>query len=99
MVSPRGNYQLTLAEARELCASKNMHLATVAQLEAGFRQGLNLCNCGWLDDGTARYAVQYPEDRCGGKDAEPGLQVCTWQTTWNAYCFNSASLAANEDNE
>lgn len=90
--SPQGRYKLTLNEARELCASKNMELATVSQMETAFDQGLNLCHCGWLDDGTARYAVQYGEAGCGGKRSKPGIRRCGWQSMWDAYCFNSMSL-------
>ena len=82
-----GTYTLTLAAARTLCASKGAKLATLAQLQAAWDLGMDVCACGWLDDGSARFPIQWPNSDCGSEPA--GLRTWVHDTNrlFNAYCF------------
>ncbi|NXO31670.1 PGCA protein, partial [Cisticola juncidis] len=65
--------QFTFAEAQRHCESQNATLASVGQLHAAWRQGLDRCYAGWLADGSLRYPIVSPRPACGG-DA-PGVRT------------------------
>uniref|UniRef100_A0AAY4DQD7 Brevican core protein n=1 Tax=Denticeps clupeoides TaxID=299321 RepID=A0AAY4DQD7_9TELE len=65
--------RLTLAEAKAFCESKDAELATTGQLYAAWNDGLNHCSPGWLADGSVRYPIVIPRERCGG--SEPGVKT------------------------
>lgn len=87
MKSSEGIYKYSLQQARDACASAGAALATLAQLKDAYRQGYGFCRCGWLDNGTAGYVVQWPENACGGKNVASRVHTCNWRRTWDAYCF------------
>ncbi|KAM9824638.1 brevican core protein-like [Neosynchiropus ocellatus] len=61
--------QLTFPEARSYCRTHGAELATTAQLYSAWSQGLDHCSPGWLSDGSVRYPIVTPRDRCGGPQA------------------------------
>ncbi|NXJ75058.1 PGCA protein, partial [Trogon melanurus] len=65
--------QFTLPEAQRYCKSQNATLASVGQLHAAWKQGLDRCYAGWLADGSLRYPIVSPRPACGG-DA-PGVRT------------------------
>ncbi|XP_021263159.1 aggrecan core protein isoform X1 [Numida meleagris] len=65
--------QFTFQEAQLYCASQNATLASVGQLHAAWKQGLDRCYPGWLADGSLRYPIVSPRSACGG-DA-PGVRT------------------------
>ncbi|XP_062394823.1 brevican core protein [Sardina pilchardus] len=65
--------QLTLAEAKAYCERQGAELATTGQLYAAWNDGLNHCSPGWLADGSVRYPIVTPRERCGGP--EPGVKT------------------------
>ncbi|NXP36976.1 PGCA protein, partial [Leiothrix lutea] len=65
--------QFTFAEAQQYCESQNATLASVGQLHAAWKQGLDRCYAGWLADGSLRYPIVSPRPACGG-DA-PGVRT------------------------
>ncbi|NWZ14096.1 PGCA protein, partial [Agelaius phoeniceus] len=65
--------QFTLPEAQRFCESQNATLASVGQLHAAWKQGLDRCYAGWLADGSLRYPIVSPRPACGG-DA-PGVRT------------------------
>ncbi|XP_032927012.1 aggrecan core protein [Catharus ustulatus] len=65
--------QFTFAEAQRYCESQNATLASVGQLHAAWKQGLDRCYAGWLADGSLRYPIVSPRAACGG-DA-PGVRT------------------------
>lgn len=65
--------QFTFPEAQQYCESQNATLASVGQLHAAWKQGLDRCYAGWLADGSLRYLIVSPRPACGG-DA-PGVRT------------------------
>ncbi|XP_068059830.1 aggrecan core protein isoform X1 [Anomalospiza imberbis] len=65
--------QFTFPEAQQYCESQNATLASVGQLHAAWKQGLDRCYAGWLADGSLRYPIVSPRPACGG-DA-PGIRT------------------------
>ncbi|NXA33102.1 PGCA protein, partial [Eudromia elegans] len=66
-------YLFTFQEAQEYCESQNATLASVGQLHAAWKQGLDRCYAGWLADGSLRYPIVSPRPACGGD--EPGVRT------------------------
>ncbi|XP_029514188.2 brevican core protein-like [Oncorhynchus nerka] len=61
--------QLSLDEARAYCEKEGAELATTGQLYVAWSKGLDSCNPGWLSDGSVRYPIIIPRERCGGPQA------------------------------
>ncbi|XP_041664533.1 brevican core protein-like [Cheilinus undulatus] len=58
--------QLSFAEAQSYCRAAGAQLATTAQLYSAWSEGLDRCSPGWLSDGSVRYPILTPRERCGG---------------------------------
>lgn len=77
-------------------------LATTAQLYVAWNDGLNHCSPGWLADGSVRYPIVTPRERCGG--GEPGVRTVyrysnqtgfpEVHTKHDVYCFTSKAPLA-----
>ncbi|CAB1351026.1 unnamed protein product [Coregonus sp. 'balchen'] len=61
--------QLSLDEAWAYCEKEGAKLATTGQLYMAWSEGLDRCNPGWLSDGSVRYPIITPRERCGGPQA------------------------------
>ncbi|XP_029929038.1 brevican core protein [Myripristis murdjan] len=89
--------RFTLWEAKAYCQSQWAQLATTGQLYAAWNDGLNHCSPGWLADGSVRYPIVTPRERCGG--GEPGVRTVYRysnqtgfpepHTRHDVYCFRS----------
>ncbi|XP_049902622.1 brevican core protein [Epinephelus moara] len=89
--------RFTFWEAKAYCLSHGAELVTTAQLYAAWNDGLNLCSPGWLADGSVRYPIVTPRERCGG--GEPGVRTVyrysnqtgfpEAHTRHDVYCFRS----------
>lgn len=87
--------RFTLAEAKAYCEQENSTLANTGQLYAAWNDGLNHCSPGWLADGSVRYPIVTPRERCGG--SEPGVKTVYRYSNqtgfpepysrYDAYCF------------
>ncbi|KAM9385685.1 brevican core protein-like [Pholidichthys leucotaenia] len=100
--------QLTFDEAQSFCIAAGAELATTAQLYLAWSEGLDRCNPGWLADGSVRYPINSPRERCGGNQAGvKTLYRFANQTGFpepsslhDVYCFRgnrSASSASSMD--
>uniref|UniRef100_UPI0037E717FD brevican core protein-like n=1 Tax=Semicossyphus pulcher TaxID=241346 RepID=UPI0037E717FD len=58
--------QLSFDEAQSYCRAAGAELATTAQLYSAWSDGLDRCSPGWLSDGSVRYPIVTPRERCGG---------------------------------
>ncbi|XP_074862686.1 aggrecan core protein [Carettochelys insculpta] len=97
--------EFTFPEAQAYCESQNATLASVGQLHAAWKLGLDRCRAGWLADGSIRYPIVTPRPACGGD--KPGVRTIYLypnQTGFpdplsrhHAFCFRA--LPALEDLE
>ncbi|XP_066270011.1 collagen alpha-1(XXIII) chain-like [Branchiostoma lanceolatum] len=87
--SPAGTYKYDLDEAKHACAEKGATLASYHQLYEAWQDGLDLCACGWLTDGTARYPTQRARQGCGSVQVNNcGTQL----SAADAWCFRTLSI-------
>lgn len=94
--------RFTFREAKAYCLSHRAVLATTAQLYVAWNDGLNHCSPGWLADGSVRYPIVTPRERCGG--GEPGVRTVyrysnqtgfpEVHTKHDVYCFRSKTPPA-----
>uniref|UniRef100_A0A3P9H9N8 Versican core protein n=1 Tax=Oryzias latipes TaxID=8090 RepID=A0A3P9H9N8_ORYLA len=59
-------YTLDFHQAKEACRSIHASIATPAQLDAAFQDGLDQCDAGWLADQSVRYPITRPRRGCEG---------------------------------
>ncbi|NXN45050.1 PGCB protein, partial [Rhinoptilus africanus] len=91
--------KFTLEEAAAHCRALGAQLARTGQLYAAWSGGLDACNPGWLADGSVRYPIVTPRERCGG--ALPGVKPIFLfrnqtgfpdaQSRYDAYCFREGT--------
>lgn len=92
--------QVSFDEAQSYCRAAGAELATTAQLYLAWSEGLDRCSPGWLSDGSVRYPIRTPRERCGGPQAGvKTLYRFSNQTGFpkpsglhDAYCFKGESL-------
>lgn len=65
--------KLSFDDAEAYCRTAGAELASTAQLYLAWSEGLDHCSPGWLSDGSVRYAITIPRDRCGGP--QPGVRT------------------------
>ncbi|KAM6229205.1 brevican core protein isoform 4-T4 [Spheniscus humboldti] len=94
--------KFTLEEAAAHCQALGAELASTGQLYAAWNAGLDACSPGWLADGSVRYPIVTPRERCGG--ALPGVKTIFLfrnqtgfpdaQSRYDAYCFREEERGA-----
>ncbi|XP_015505477.1 brevican core protein isoform X2 [Parus major] len=94
--------RFTLEEAAQRCRALGAELASPGQLYAAWNAGLDACSPGWLADGSVRYPIVTPRERCGG--ALPGVKTIfvfrnqtgfpDAQSRYDAYCFREEEQGA-----
>ncbi|XP_075593394.1 brevican core protein isoform X9 [Balearica regulorum gibbericeps] len=92
--------KFTLEEAEARCRALGTELASTGQLYAAWSAGLDACSPGWLADGSVRYPIVTPRERCGG--ALPGVKTIFLfrnqtgfpdaQSRYDAYCFRGGCV-------
>ncbi|MEQ2195085.1 hypothetical protein XENOCAPTIV_007275 [Xenoophorus captivus] len=58
--------KLTFYEAALACVNQGAQLATTGQLYLAWQGGMDVCNAGWLGDGSVRYPINVQRPQCGG---------------------------------
>ncbi|KAM4596327.1 brevican core protein-like [Fundulus diaphanus] len=56
----------SLSEAALACSRQGAQLATTGQLYLAWKGGMDVCNAGWLGDGSVRYPINVRRPQCGG---------------------------------
>ncbi|XP_040268338.1 brevican core protein isoform X2 [Bufo bufo] len=97
--------KFTLVEAREHCKTLGTEIATTGQLYSAWSEGLDQCNPGWLADGSVRYPIVTPRERCGGN--APGVKTIflfrnqtgfpNSQEKYDVYCFRGKDTLPTHD--
>ncbi|XP_032391329.1 brevican core protein isoform X2 [Etheostoma spectabile] len=95
--------QLSFDKAQSYCRARGTELATTAQLYLAWSEGLDHCSPGWLSDGSVRYPIIAPRERCGGP--QPGVKTLyrfSNQTGFpepsslhDMYCFKDSNTATD----
>ncbi|KAH1179811.1 hypothetical protein KIL84_005861 [Mauremys mutica] len=93
--------KFTLEEAKAHCEALGEEIATPGQLYAAWNEGLDQCSSGWLADGSVRYPIVTPRERCGG--SQPGVKTVFQfrnqtgfpdaQSRYDVYCFREETDA------
>ncbi|XP_072303326.1 brevican core protein-like [Eucyclogobius newberryi] len=93
--------QLTFPMAQAYCSELGAELASTAQLHLAWSEGMDRCSPGWLSDGSVRYPIVTPRERCGG--SQPGVKTVyrfSNQTGFpeptslhDVYCFRGNGIA------
>lgn len=103
-----GRYSLNFQNAKKACKDQDAIVASSDQLYDAWRDGLDWCNAGWLNDGSVQYPIVKPREPCGGKNTVPGLRnygIKDKKNMFDVFCFTSyykgmlmLSLMKNEKN-
>lgn len=82
---------LNFKEAGQACQNHGAAIAKVGQLYSAWKfSQLDRCDGGWLADGSVRYPITTPRQRCGGLP-DPGVRSFGFPSkelrTYGTYCF------------
>ncbi|XP_053561216.1 brevican core protein [Bombina bombina] len=99
--------KLTFADAQTYCRYRGSTVATTGELYAAWSDGLDYCSPGWLSDGSVRYPIVTPSERCGGNT--PGVKTIfqfrnqtgfpDTQAKYDVYCFKEKGLFSTQSPE
>nr|XP_046243848.1 lymphatic vessel endothelial hyaluronic acid receptor 1a [Scatophagus argus] len=83
-------YAFNASEARELCSSLGVNIASYAQLKEALKRGLETCRFGWIDEHFAVIPRNKPLSNCGQK--RRGLVAWRAPVTqkFDVFCFNES---------
>ncbi|XP_061527109.1 hyaluronan and proteoglycan link protein 1-like [Phycodurus eques] len=91
---PLGRYSFNFDEAAQACLEQDAVVATFDHLFEAWKEGLDWCNAGWLEDGTVQYPITKPRGPCGGANISPGLRTYgrrdKYLSRFDVFCFASA---------
>ncbi|CAL8339452.1 hyaluronan and proteoglycan link protein 2 isoform X1 [Gadus morhua] len=78
-------------QANQVCKKVGAELALVGHLYSAWRfLSFDRCQGGWLRDGSVRFPIAFPRERCGGVP-EPGIRSFGFpaktQRLYGAYCY------------
>ncbi|XP_017283457.1 hyaluronan and proteoglycan link protein 1 [Kryptolebias marmoratus] len=89
-----GRYNLNFDDAVKACKDQGAEVASFDQLFKEWKDGLDWCNAGWLNDGTVQYPITKPREPCGGSVNKPGLRSYGRQNKqsrrFDVFCYASA---------
>lgn len=86
-------YAFNVSEARRLCLSLGVNIASKAQVQEALTRGLETCRYGWIDEHLAVIPRRKALSNCGRNQA--GL--VTWRASvtkkFDVFCFNESDAA------
>ncbi|XP_075700047.1 hyaluronan and proteoglycan link protein 2 [Rhinoderma darwinii] len=82
---------MNFREASAACRARKAEMAKVGHLYAAWRfLGLDHCDGGWLSDGSVRFPITDPRERCGGLP-DPGVRSFGFpneeERLYGVYCY------------
>ncbi|KAG7483044.1 lymphatic vessel endothelial hyaluronic acid receptor 1 [Solea senegalensis] len=87
-------YAFNASEARTLCSSLGVSIATKAQVQEALRRGLETCRFGWIDEHLAVIPRVKALSNCG--KSQTGL--VSWRASvtkrFDVFCFNETDTEA-----
>ncbi|XP_068107820.1 brevican core protein isoform X2 [Hyperolius riggenbachi] len=97
--------KFTFTEAKDHCSTMGVEIASTGQLYAAWNEGVDHCNPGWLSDGSVRYPIVAPREKCGGNLS--GVKTVFQfrnqtgfpdpQTKYDVYCFRGKDLIPTQN--
>eukprot|EP00937_MAST-01D_sp_MAST-1D-sp2_P001243 g1243.t1 len=93
--SRKGHYEVPFAAAAGVCAARGMSVCKPGLIQEAWQHKMDMCACGWADDGAMYYPSQRTSQFCGGA---PGVHACGATTYRGAVgdvfcCADAATLA------
>ncbi|XP_050967269.1 hyaluronan and proteoglycan link protein 1a isoform X1 [Labeo rohita] len=93
--SPRlGRYNFNFQDAETACLEQDSVVASFEQLYSEWRNGMDWCNAGWLNDGTVQYPITKPREPCGGARTTAGLRNYGRRdksnSRYDVFCFTAS---------
>ncbi|XP_041839573.1 lymphatic vessel endothelial hyaluronic acid receptor 1a [Melanotaenia boesemani] len=86
-------YAFNASEARTLCQSLGLNIASKAQVEEALRRGLETCRFGWIDEHFAVIPRIHALANCGNNQ----IGLVSWRTPvtkkFDVFCFNESDSA------
>uniref|UniRef100_A0A8C5DVM7 Link domain-containing protein n=1 Tax=Gouania willdenowi TaxID=441366 RepID=A0A8C5DVM7_GOUWI len=58
--------KFSFSDAAAVCTNQGARLASTGELHLAWKEGMDVCNAGWLGDGSVRYPINVPRPQCGG---------------------------------
>ncbi|KAK7913330.1 hypothetical protein WMY93_013541 [Mugilogobius chulae] len=87
-------YAFSALEARQICESLGVYIASISQVDKALTRGLETCRFGWTDEHLAVVPRKTAQINCGQN--QTGL--VKWRTDLNkkfdVFCFNESDTAA-----
>uniref|UniRef100_A0A0E9X4X3 Link domain-containing protein n=1 Tax=Anguilla anguilla TaxID=7936 RepID=A0A0E9X4X3_ANGAN len=91
------SYGFNASQAREVCESLNVAIASKKQVEKAHRSGLQTCRFGWTDEQIAVIPRINPSTACGQNRTGLIIWRASVTTLFDVFCFNSTALEIHLD--
>ncbi|KAJ8247541.1 hypothetical protein GJAV_G00247540 [Gymnothorax javanicus] len=93
MPSPnKMSYGFNAIQAREVCESLNVTIASKQQVVDAHRNGLETCRFGWIDEQIAVIPRINPSAACGQNQTGVIIWRASVNKLFDVFCFNSSAL-------
>uniref|UniRef100_A0A667ZIT4 Lymphatic vessel endothelial hyaluronic receptor 1a n=2 Tax=Myripristis murdjan TaxID=586833 RepID=A0A667ZIT4_9TELE len=83
-------YAFNASEARELCSSLGVHMASKAQVQKAMRLGLETCRFGWTDE----HVAVIPRIKASAACGQNKTGLLEWRTSvtkkFDVFCYNES---------
>ncbi|XP_051505401.1 lymphatic vessel endothelial hyaluronic acid receptor 1-like [Myxocyprinus asiaticus] len=92
--SLRNKYSMTESEARDICEQLGVTIASKAQVVEAWKQGLETCRFGWIDEQVAVVPRVEVKSNCGNGRTGVVVWHADLSRKFDVFCFNSTDSEA-----